>query len=206
MTVDAPHNEVPVNSRVLPEDQARANFYALIGRLFYDAPNAIFLAKICREAQVSEESEGPLTAAWRALRDAGKTAYPVVIKQEYDTLFVGVGRAEVTPYTSHYVPGAADRHLVRLRDQLERWGLARRDAVFEFEDHVSGVCDVMRYLVEKGRPTEEQRLFFNEFAYPGVVPLCDAVAAAASAVFYRQVANFARAFFEVEKDALEMQE
>ena len=201
MGEDAPK---AAESQILEEDAARANLYALVGRLFYDAPDAIFLAEICREAQGSEESEGPLAEAWRALRDAGKTAYPVVIKQEYDTLFVGVGRAEVTPYTSHYVPGAADHHLVRLREQLAAWGLARRGNAFEMEDHVSGVIDVMRFLIEEQHPLADQQRFFESFVYPGAIPFFAAVRQTPSADFYKPVAAFAQAFLEVEKAAFDM--
>lgn len=192
--------------QLVVEDAARAKLYSLIGRLFYDAPDSVLLAEICRAEDEPVDGDSPVAQAWQALREAAKNAYPVVIKQEYDTLLVGVGKAEVTPYTSHYVNEvAADRHLVRLRQQLGQWGLARRDAAFEVEDHISGVCDVMRFLVEEGRPIDEQRLFFNEFAYPGVIPFCEKVASAASAVFYRHVARFARAFFELEKTILDME-
>lgn len=191
---------------LIAEEAARANLYALIGRLFYDAPDAMLLAEICQGYDGGEEGDGPLAEPWRALRAAARSAYPVVIKQEYDTLFVGVGKAEVTPYTSHYGVGfSADQQLVRLRTQLEQWGLARCDAAFEVEDHAAGICDVMRVLVLEGRPLEEQRLFFNEFAYPGLMPFCEAVAASPSAVFYRHVARLAQAFLEVEKTAIEMQ-
>jgi len=62
-----------------------------------------------------------------------------MLKQEFDSLFVGVGKAPVTPYSFHYLTGVApDRHLVRLRQRLDGWGLARRSAAFEVEDHVSG--------------------------------------------------------------------
>ncbi|MBI2294703.1 MAG: molecular chaperone TorD family protein [Betaproteobacteria bacterium] len=196
-----------VAGELLPEDAARARFYALIGRLFYDAPDSMLLAEICRGEEEPDAGEGPVGAAWRALREVCKTAYPVVIKQEYDTLFAGVGKSEVTPYTSHYITGnSPDRHLVWLRERLHQLGLARRNAAFEVEDHVSGICDVMRILVVQSRSHDEQRLFFNEFAYPGIIPFCETVAGAASAVFYRPVARFARAFFEVEKTALGMEE
>jgi TorA maturation chaperone TorD len=196
-----------VAGELLPEDAARARIYALIGRLFYDAPDSILLAEICQLEAAPEGGEGPVAQAWHALREACKSAYPVLLKQEYDTLFVGVGKSEVTPYTSHYLMGnSPDRHLVRLRERLEQLGLARRSAAFEVEDHVSGICDVMRILVVQGRPHDEQRLFFNEFAYPGVIPFCETVVGAASAVFYRPVARFARAFFKVEKTALDMEE
>ena len=187
------------------EDAARANHYALIGRLFYEAPDSILVAQICRADAESAGEDTPLGRAWRALRQACDAAFPVVIRQEHEKLFLGVGKAEVTPYTSHYIRGISpDHHLVRLRQRLQQLGLGRRSAAFEVEDHVSGICDVMRVLVENGHPPAEQRLFFNEFIYPGVNPLCAAVTAAASSVFYRHVAEFTRAFLEVEREALDM--
>ena len=189
------------------EDAARAHLYALIGRLFYDAPDSIFFAQLCRAEAEPTGNNAPLDRAWQLLRNACGSAYPVVVKQEHDTLFVGVGKSEVTPYTSHYVRGnSPDRHLVRLRERLDHLGLARRSAAFEVEDHVSGVCDVMRILIEDGHPMSEQSLFFKEFVYAGVNPFCDAVAIATSAVFYRFVAEFTRAFLEVERQAFETHE
>lgn len=192
----------------LPEEDAgRASFYALIGRLFYDAPDSILLAELCGPGLESAASDAPLEQAWHALREACRSAYPVVVKQEHDDLFTGVGKAQVTPYTSHYLAGTSpDRHLVRLRERLEQLGLARRSAAFEVEDHVSGICDVMRILIVGGQSMTEQSRFFKEFAYPGVVPLCAAVASATSAAFYRHVAAFARAFLEVERQAFDMHE
>jgi len=192
---------------VSEEDAGRAHLYALIGRLFYDAPDSIFLAQLCRAEAEPAGNNAPLDRAWQSLRDACSSAYPVVVKQEHDTLFVGVGKSEVTPYTSHYVRGnSPDRHLVRLRERMDQLGLARRSAAFEVEDHVSGVCDVMRILVEDGHPLSEQRLFFKEFVDAGVTPFCAAVAIAASAAFYRYVAEFARVFLEVERQAFETHE
>lgn len=189
------------------EDAARANHYALIGRLFYEAPDSILLARISRADADSAGEDTPLGRAWRALRQACNTAFPVVIRQEHEKLFLGVGKAEVTPYTSHYLKGISpDHHLVRLRERLQQLGLGRRSAAFEVEDHVSGICDIMRVLVENGHPPAEQRLFFNEFVYPGVDPLCAAVTAAASAVFYRHVAHFTRTFIGVEREALDWDE
>jgi TorA maturation chaperone TorD len=189
------------------EDAGRANLYALIGRLFYDAPDSIFLGQLCRADTESTGSNAPLDRAWRSLRDACGSAYPEVVRREHESLFVGVGKSEVTPYTSHYVMGnSPDRHLVRLRERLEQLGLARRNAAFEVEDHVSGICDVMRILIEGGHPLSEQSLFFKEFVHSGVTPFCAAVAVATSAAFYRCVAEFARAFLEVERQAFEMLE
>jgi TorA maturation chaperone TorD len=199
--------EIQGRKPVSEEDAARANHYALIGRLFYEAPDSILLAQLCRADMGSNAEDTPLDRAWLQLREACSAAYPTVVKQEHDTLFLGVGKAEVTPYTSHYVKGTSpDRHLVRLRERLDQLGLGRRSAAFEVEDHVSGICDVMRFVIEDGHPLSEQSLFFREFVDGGVAPFCAAVARTNSSKFYRCVAEFARAFLAVEREAFEMHE
>ena len=189
------------------EDRARANWYGLISRLFYAPADPNLLAEISRSGQTGEEQEGSggLAVAWRGLQEACRTAYPAVVRQEYDTLFVGVGRAAVTPYLSGYAePSGPDRYLVRLREQLAAWGLGRRDGVFEVEDHISGVSDVMRWLIQEQRPLEQQREFFEDFVYRGAIPFCAAVHKTPLASFYKPVTAFAASFFELEKTAFEM--
>jgi len=195
---------------VEPEDQARANWYGLISRLFYGPADSHLLAELTGagwegERGGEEGSGGDLLATWQALREACRKAYPALLRQEFDTLFVGVGKSEVSPYLSGYAePTSPDRYLVRLRDRLEGWGYARRPGTFETEDHVSGVCDVMRRLIEERRSLSEQRQFFEEYACPGIVSFCAALQKAPSAVFYRYVAALTLAFCEVERGAFEM--
>ncbi len=95
-------------------------------------------------------------------------------------------------------------YLVRLREQISALGLARRESVFEVEDHVSGIGDVMRWLIENGRPLQEQQQFFATFLYPGAIPFYAAVQNAVSSRFYKPVAAFALAFLELEKASFEM--
>jgi TorA maturation chaperone TorD len=191
-----------------PEELARANFYGLISRFFYGPPDSNFLAEINRGASSGPEEGGnDLVAAWRRLQESCRAAYPAILRQEYDSIFVGVGKAEVTPYLSGYAePAGPDRYLVRLRAQLAAWGLARKERVFEVEDHVSGVCDVMRWLIEEQRALADQRGFFEEFAYPGVVRFCAALQKSPSAIFYKDVAALTLSFCELEKVAFEMTE
>jgi TorA maturation chaperone TorD len=189
------------------EDIARANWYGLIGRLFYAPPDPNLLAEISRGEQGREEAEssGSLVAAWRGVQEVCRTAYPAVVRQEYDTLFVGVGKSEVTPYLAKYAEATApDRYLVRLRQQLDVWGLVRREGVGELEDHISGISDIMRWLIENQRPIPEQQRFFESFAYRGAMAFCAAVQKSASANFYKPVAALALCFFEIEKQAFEM--
>jgi TorA maturation chaperone TorD len=187
------------------EEAARANLYALIGRLFYDAPDELLLATISRSDPHGDG--GPLGAAWRELREACRTTFPVVLKQEFDNLFVGVGKSEITPYTSHYVKGTSpDQHLVRLRALLADWELARRDAASEPEDHVSGLCDVMRHLVSEGYSFDDQKAFYREFVHSELTDLCEAIERSPNASFYRRVAQFTRAFLAIENGGFEMED
>jgi len=196
----------PDAARLAAEDVGRANLYALIGRLFYGPPDATLCAEFCRSGQEEADRDASrLAAGWRALQKACGSVSLASVRQEYDDLFIGVGRAPVTPYLSGYAePASPDRHLVRLRDQLSESGFLRRSDVFEVEDHVSALCDVMRFLVEESRPLGEQQRFFAGFVYPGAASFFAAVQQAPSADFYKIVATFAEAFFEVEKEAFEM--
>lgn len=189
-----------------PEELARANLYGLISRLYYGPPDPNLLAEISRSsAEAGQGDAGALAAAWRGVQEACRCAYPAIVRQEHDTLFVGVGRAEVTPYLSGYAePSGPDRYLVRLREQLAAWQLTRRDSVFELEDHISGVSDVMRCLIEGRRPLADQQQFFGSFVYPGAILFCAAVQNAASSGFYKPVAAMTLALLEIEKAAFEM--
>ena len=187
-----------------PEDQARADFYGLIARLLYAAPDQQLISELVRAPAL--EGAGALATAWREMVDECRSAFPVALENEHTELFVGTGKAEVTPYLSHYiVQHSNDNPLVALRQQLAAWGIGRREEVPEYEDHISGICEAMRFAIAvQHRSPEEQKDYFERFIYRGSMSFCDAVSASPKAVFYRHVAAFARAFFEVEHAAFEM--
>ena len=214
MTVDEAHEP-----ELSEEDKARAECYALVSRLFYAPIDGELLLQLSGSPKLDiqdagdlqiagweiEVDETPYTRALKVLKDACKDADPEALRQEYDDLFAGAGKALVTPYTSGYaVPHAPDRFIVALREHLVAWGLVRRDSVFEIEDHVSAVCDVMRWLIERERPLEEQQAFFNDFVYTGVGTFCDAIDARATTAFYKAVAGVARTFLAIEKEAFDL--
>jgi len=188
-----------------PEDAARAGFYGLIARLFYAPPDEGVLAQMVH-AKAFEDGGAPIAVAWRELVAAAKSAFPVLLENEHTELFVGTGKAEVTPYLTHYtIKYASDTPLVEVRQQLANWGIGRRDAVYEPEDHIAGLCEAMRFAIAMQHRSEaDQRAFFERFLYPGAIAFCDAVSASPKAVFYRRVARFARAFFDLEHAAFGM--
>ncbi len=135
-------NQPAAAPELQPEDAARAAFYGLIARLFYAAPDQQLLGQMLHMGAF-EETGGDadaqskkLAQAWRAILEACRSAFPVVLENEHTELFVGVGKAEVTPYLTHYViKYATDNPLVELRQQLAHWGVARRESANEPEDH-----------------------------------------------------------------------
>jgi len=192
-----------------PEELARANIYGLIARLFYAAPDQQLLGELLH-APAAPDAAGAQTArgkecaqAWQAIVEAARTAYPVQLENEHTELFAAPGKAPVTPYLMHYVMRyESETPLVALRSQLARWGLARREGVAEPEDHVSAMCEVMRFAIAvQQRSLEEQKAFFEGFFYAGAIGFCNAVTASSNADFYRRVALFASVFFELERDA-----
>jgi len=195
-----------------PEDAARANFYALLGRLFYAPPDTELLAalagadEIVAEEGAGSEAGAALPLAWRDLTLAAAAADPEAVADEHTVLFVGTGKSEISPYTSAYtIKSAVDNPLVELRDYLAARSLARLGSVNEPEDHVAGLCEVMRHLIAAQQaPAEEQKAFFSRYVWPGAVPLCDAVVHAQHAEFYKYVARFAKSFFLLEREAFEM--
>lgn len=198
---------------VAPEELARANIYGLIARLFYAPPDEQLISELqgAREFDLAQEhgAEGEaLAAAWREMVEACGAALPVALEHEHTALFVGTGKSEVTPYLSHYLlRHSNDNPLVDLRQQLAVWGISRRENVPEYEDHISGVCETMRFAIAvQQRPPEEQRNFFERFLLRGGIGFCDAVTASPNARFYRLVARFTRGFLDIEKTAFEMGE
>lgn len=194
-------------SEIEPEERARALWYAIVSRIFYAPPDRQLLdgLKDVGHGTRFETGESPFLIAWRSVQHVCVTTDPETIREEFESLFVGVGKAPVTPYTSAYAaPNAPDRNLLALRETISMWGLARRDRVFEAEDHVAALCDAMRWLIEQSAGLEDQRAFFLKFVAPGARGFCSAIRQSPVAAFYAKAGAFTEAFLAVEEDAFDM--
>jgi TorA maturation chaperone TorD len=204
----APLNFTPP---VFQEDQARADFYALIARLAFAGPDAWLLDSIAR-ADAIIAAESPLALAWNQMAAAASMAdtAPKVaaVQAEYDSVFVGTGMAEITPYASHYLAESMkERVLVRLREELEELGMARDRAAAEYEDHLAALCEVMRLLIAEGSgdvAVQKQKIFFMRYLAPWYADFCAAAIASPNTHFYKHVAGFIKAFLDVEAESFEM--
>jgi len=192
-----------------PEDKARAGYYALLARLLYSGPDAALLASIGEATEPAGDSEhSALGDAWKRLAAAALAMDVEAAALEYDELFVGTGKAEVTPYASHYIAETGrEKILVRLRGELAEMGLSRTQTSREPEDHFAGLFDVMRYLILLGSEDaalQNQRGFFERYIEPSYRSFCSAIAEADRSNFYGHVARFALAFLVVEGEALKV--
>lgn len=189
-----------------PQDRVRADYYRLLGHLFYAPPDAGLLRALAESGELDAETpDARLSEAWNALRRAAGATTAEVVRAEYDETFIGVGKPAVMLYASYYLSGFLnEKPLAELRGHLAGLGLARRGAAEEPEDHFSGLADVMRQLIlDECRPAAErdaaQEQFFSRYIAPCYGRLCDAVEGVAGEAFYRSLASFARAFLDVEK-------
>jgi TorA maturation chaperone TorD len=188
-----------------PEEQGRADFYGLLARLFYAPPDAALLATLGSAGELPAEDDA-LAGRWRELAQAARAADAEAVREEYETAFVGTGRAPVTLYSSAYsIKYSNEAPLAALRGELAGLGLARRSETVEPEDHIAALCETMRYLVaEQQRDLDEQRRFFERWIGPIAEPLCAAIEASEHTAFYKRVARLAKSFFSLEQAAFEM--
>ena len=196
---------------IAPEDQARAGFYALIGRLFSAAPDAGLLNSLARSEGLVAEADADFALAWARLCQAASVCEADAAAAEFDALFVGVGKPEVVLYGSYYMAGfMMEKPLARLRQHLAELGLARQSDVSEPEDHVSALAEVMRHLILDDslsaiQRNERQSGFFSRHLAPWYGSLFAAIEAAPNANVYRRVAEFARAFLDLDRQAFEIE-
>lgn len=197
------------DSTLTEEDQARANLYGLLARLWYAAPDQALLGALAQSGNSTKDAEDTALAnAWRRLAGETAAANPDELAHEYDALFTGTGRAEITLYCSHYLTESGrERVVVALRDILSDLGLGRDSGTGEPEDHFAALLEIMRHLIVQGSDVPQiafQKTFFLSYIGPAYVPLTDAVLANGGAHFYQDVARLTRAFFDVESESIEM--
>jgi TorA maturation chaperone TorD len=193
------------------EDQARADFYALIASLMLAPPDAGLLAALGAAAPIGadgfDEAGRALEEAWLKLTQAASVMDAVAVGDEFTALFISTGNPLLNPYGSFYVSGHLnDVPLAELRQDLARMRLARVRGVGEFEDHLGALCETMRVLVAGApgiphRTLAEQKRFFEAHLQPWYAACLRDIAGAGAANFYRVFAVFACAFLAVEAQA-----
>jgi TorA maturation chaperone TorD len=207
---EATASTLAMHHQVAAEDQARANFYALLSRLYGAAPDAALLAAIAAAdelpAVASDGAACDLAQSWRTLIAASAAMDAESAAEEYQDLFIGVGRSEVSLHASSYLSRAGGSALADLRATLARLGLGRQEGVSVYEDHLAAICETMRVLIVGAPGIEpcafvQQREFFGGYVSPWVERCCNAIKLCPIANYYRRVAEFTQYFMAIERDS-----
>jgi TorA maturation chaperone TorD len=198
-------------ARLEPEDRVRADFYALLARLYFSAPDAQLLRTMGAAPLLAAEADSArLAVAWARLSAAARVMDSEAAQDEYDALFGGVGKSLISLFGSFYAgahgPGSAGQFLVALRAALADLGLGLQAGQNTPEDHLSALFETMRLLVagnaDSGpRSLAEQLAFFRKFIAPWYPKCCSAIAETPIANFYKIVAECTDAFLAVEDES-----
>lgn len=201
---------VEVHRALPPEEQARADFYALLARLFHGAPDGALLASLAGAQAIPPDGEAQLALAWSKVIAASSVMDAQAADYEYQQLFQGVGSAEVSIYSAFYTGAPAiDHPRVRLKADLRLLGLGKPESVTEPDDHFAALFDAMRVLAGGGAgraagSIAEQKQFFESHVAAGVEKFFRAVETAPSANYYRTVAALGRAFLALESESFRL--
>ena len=206
-------NAIEVGEIGLPEDLARADLYGLIARFFYQPPDQELLDQIAASAadETSRSSQGnaPLAQVWLSVVEVAKNNSAKAWHDEFDLNFISVGRPNVILNGSFYMAGHLnEKPLIEIRRALDAFGLESAQEITETEDHISSLCEVMRYLiagddVEVSNLTNQQ-IFFNAHIRPWYEQLCEAIEALPEMHLYHPVAALTREFLDIEGHSFDM--
>lgn len=189
-----------------PEEQARADLYTLLGALLATPPDQQLLGFLCGIASQDDSEKGVLTPAWRELIHAAHNATEESLKEEYQNLFIGVGRGELLPYASWYKSGfLMDKPLASLRADLIRLGYTRKEGVSEPEDHAAALCETMGAIIsDNSLSLKAQKAFYHDHLAFWMERFFSDLTQAKSARFYKSVGELGKLFMQLEEQCYAM--
>lgn len=187
------------------EDRLRADLYNFLAALLAQPPDADLLARTA--ALSGDETE--TGRAVGALARVAAAVSPKAVESEFTTLFIGIGRGELLPYASYYMTGFLnEKPLSKLREDMGRLQITRAPNVFEPEDNIASLLEMMAGMIEGrfGAPValDIQKEFFFRHIAPWAEHFFSDLAGAQNSVFYAPVGSLGQAFMEIETQAFRM--
>ena len=191
--------------QIAEEDRLRADLYNFLGLLLSGPADEMLLGQTA--GLTGDDSD--LGSAIGTLAKVAKRSKEQSVAREYNALFIGLGRGELLPYGSYYLTGFLnEKPLARLRDDMAAKGLKRSDNVFEPEDNIASLMEMMGAMIvgRFGRviSVEEQKAFFNTHIAPWAAHFFTDLEGAKNSVFYASVGTVGRAFMDIEAEAFRM--
>ncbi len=194
-----------VDIEVASEDRLRADLYNFLGVILAGPPDEMLLSQC--EGLTGDDSE--LGKAIGTLARVAKVSKPKNVESEFNALFIGLGRGELLPYASYYLTGFLnEKPLAQLRNDMTARGMVRAQNVFEPEDNIASLMEMMGAMIVGRFGTvatlEEQKTFFNAHIAPWAGHFFSDLEAAKSSVLYASVGSVGKAFMEIEREAFRM--
>lgn len=187
------------------EDGLRADLYDLLGALLARPPSRDLLDRVARLSGDGSDLGRGIAALSRL---AGATTEKAA-EREFNALFIGLSRGELLPYASYYLTGFLnEKPLALLRGDMGRLSIARAANVYEPEDNIASLCEMMSGLIlgRFGEPADlrVQKDFFAAHLGSWAGHFFTDLEAAEGSVFYAPVGAIGRAFVEIEREAFRL--
>jgi len=191
--------------KIAEEDRLRADLYNFLGVILSGPPDEMLLGQT---AGLQGDSTD-LGQAVSTLAKMARITKPRTVESEYNRLFIGLGRGELLPYASYYLTGFLnEKPLSLLRQDMTAQGLARAQNVFELEDNIASLMEMMGAMIvgRFGTPADlnTQKTFFNKHIGPWAGHFFSDLEGAKNSVFYAPVGTVGRLFMDVEVEAFRM--
>ncbi len=185
-----------MDTQLEQEQTLRTEIYLVLSALFRGAPTSEMI-EFLSSLEV-EPSESAMQKAWLALQQAAKESNREALEDEYQDLFIGIGRGEVMPFGSWHLTGSLmEKPLAEIRQDLALIGIERDEQVKEPEDHIAALCEVMSML--SGEEEALQQAIFNKHLAPWFTLFTIQLETAQSVNFYKPVAQLCEAFLTLEQ-------
>ena len=190
---------------IAEEDILRADLYDMLAALLARPPSSELLTMV-KGLSGDSTSLGQGISAMARLAGHIK---PPAIESEFNTLFIGLTRGELLPYASYYMTGFLhEKPLASLRTDMARLQIERAPNVYEPEDNIASLCEMMAGLIRGrfGRITslEVQKDFHAKHIAPWAGHFFSDLEAAKASVFFAPVGTIGKAFMEIEREAFRM--
>lgn len=197
--------QAAIPPHIAEEDRMRADLYNFLGVILARPADEMLLAQT--QSLTGDESE--LGQAITTLAKVAKLSKPRAVESEYNKLFIGLGRGELLPYASYYLTGFLnEKPLALLRQDMTANGLARAENVFEPEDNIASLMEMMGAMIvgRFGSPADldRQKTFFRKHIGPWAGHFFTDLEGAKNSVFYAPVGTLGRIFMEIESEAFRL--
>ncbi|WP_372885368.1 molecular chaperone [Shimia sp.] len=191
--------------QIAAEDRLRADLYNFLGLLLSAPPDQMLLDQTA--GLTGDDSD--LGQAIGVLAKLARVTKPKTVESEYTRLFIGLGRGELLPYASYYLTGFLnEKPLATLRQDMAARGLARSQTVFEPEDNIASLMEMMGAMIvgRFGTPADlgNQKTFFNRHIGPWAGHFFADLETAKESVFFAPVGTVGRIFMEIEAEAFRL--